>query len=79
MITEADFKKWSYEEMVPYLDTVGEYFGVDRLCYGSDWPVCLVAGNYEKMISVIERWSSQLSVEAQNKIFGMNTCRFYNL
>jgi len=44
MITEADYTAWSYEEIVPYLDTVAEYFGVDRLCFGSDWPVCSSGG-----------------------------------
>lgn len=79
MITEAVYTAWSYEEIVPYLDTVAEYFGVDRLCFGSDWPVCLVAGSYDRMIEVITRWSKQFNKADQEKIFGENTSRFYKL
>ncbi|MEY3688010.1 MAG: hypothetical protein RIR84_851, partial [Bacteroidota bacterium] len=48
-------------------------------CYGSDWPVCLVAGSYERMIQVAEKWSSQLSANEREKIFGKNIIKFYNL
>jgi L-fuconolactonase len=79
MITEADYTTWRYKELIPYLDTVAEYFGVDRLCFGSDWPVCLVAGSYDKMMEVVVRWSKQFNKEEQEKIFGENACRFYKL
>jgi L-fuconolactonase len=79
MITEADFKQWKYEDILPYMDAVGEAFGIDRICFGSDWPVCLVAGSYERMIHVAEKWSSQLSANEREKIFGKNTIKFYNL
>lgn len=79
MITEADYTQWRYEDIVPYMDAVGEAFGTDRICFGSDWPVCLVAGSYERMIQVAEKWSSQLSVIEQENIFGKNTIKFYNI
>jgi len=79
MITEADYTQWRYEDIVPYMDAVGEAFGTDRICFGSDWPVCLVAGSYERMIQVAEKWASQLSVIEQENIFGKNTIKFYNI
>lgn len=79
MITEADYMRWTSDDIVPYLDVVGEYFGTDRLCFGSDWPVCLVAGSYEKMMHVVEKWSDQFSSEVKNNIFGNNTERFYKI
>ena len=79
MITEADYQQWKYDEIVPYMDVVAEAFGIDRLCYGSDWPVCLVAGNYKNMFEVVDQWAKQLNVADQEKLFGLNTCRFYNI
>ena len=79
MITEANHSTWTYDEIVPYMDVVGEAFGTDRICFGSDWPVCLVAGQYDKMIGVVETWASQLNTNTQEKIFGLNTCTFYNI
>ena len=79
MITEANYTNWDYEDIVPYMDAVGEAFGTDRICYGSDWPVCLVAGKYDKMIEVVEKWGSQLTTKEYEQLFGLNTCRFYKI
>lgn len=79
MITEANYSTWIYDDIVPYMDVVGEAFGTDRICFGSDWPVCLVAGQYDKMIGVVEKWASQLNSKTQEQIFGLNTCTFYNI
>ena len=79
MITEANYSTWTYDDLVPYMDAVGEAFGIDRICFGSDWPVCLVAGDYDKMIGVVEKWASQLNQHDYNQLFGLNTSKFYNI
>lgn len=79
LVTEADWQKWTDTDIKPYLDIVLEVFGVDRLMYGSDWPVCLLAASYEKQLSVITTYIKMLSVEEQNKIMGLNAINFYNL
>jgi L-fuconolactonase len=79
MITEADFKNWKYDDLMPYMEISAEYFGVDRLCFGSDWPVCLVAGSYKQVFEVVNKFVSQLSVDEQSKIFGKNATDFYKL
>jgi L-fuconolactonase len=79
MITEASFTQWTYDDIAPFMDAVGEAFGTDRICFGSDWPVCLVAGSYDKMIEVVQKWADQLTSTEQDKIFGLNTIKFYNL
>jgi L-fuconolactonase len=79
MITEASFTQWTYDDIAPYMDAVGEAFGTDRICFGSDWPVCLVAGSYDKMIEVVQKWADQLTSTEQDQIFGLNTIKFYNL
>src|SRR4051812_13374852 len=49
MVTEAHWANWKPEDFQPFLDVVFEAFGVDRLMFGSDWPVCLLAGDYNKV------------------------------
>ena len=79
LITEADWKKWRYEDLSPYLEIAGEYFGVDRLCFGSDWPVCLLAGSYGKVAEIVTRFLQQLEPADRNKIWGTNAANFYQI
>lgn len=79
MVTEADYQLWTPEQLHPYMNLVLEAFGPERIMYGSDWPVCLVAGNYDKVLSVVTNYISALSTWEQNAIMGTNAIRFYNL
>jgi L-fuconolactonase len=79
LITEADWKRWQAEEIRPYLDVVFESFGTRRLMFGSDWPVCLLAGTYRRVKQVIEDYLADLSESERELVFGGNACRFYGL
>ncbi|MDP4260977.1 MAG: amidohydrolase family protein [Bacteroidota bacterium] len=79
MVTEADWKQWKNEDFLPYIETVIEAFGPDRILFGSDWPVCLVAASYEKMILIVKDFFSSFSPGEQEKFFGGNAVKFYNL
>ena len=79
LVTEANHNQWSYDDLKPYLEIASEAFGIDRICFGSDWPVCLVAGSYSEVVGVIEKFSSQLNNEEKKRLFGTNTMKFYNL
>ena len=79
MITEADYKTWTPEQVHPYMKLVLESFGAGRVMYGSDWPVCLVAGNYSIVKALVTDFISDLSLEQQNAIMGGNAAKFYNL
>jgi len=79
MVTEADWKKWQYADFEPYLDVVFEAFGAKRVMFGSDWPVCNVAGGYDKMIGIVETYVSKLSAEEQACFWGLNAIEFYKL
>lgn len=79
MVTEADFNIWTPEQIHPYMDTALEAFGSKRILFGSDWPVCLVAGNYSKIKKLTTDFISQLSKIEQNSIMGNNAIEFYNL
>ena len=77
LLTEADWHRWTPEQFRPYLDVVFESFGPRRLLFGSDWPVCLVAGTYSQVVDLVAGFSSNLPSEDQEAIFGMNAARFY--
>jgi L-fuconolactonase len=79
MVTEADWRHWQASDLTPYLDVVFEAFGIDRVMFGSDWPVCLVAGSYADMIAVPKQYVSKLSANEQAKFWGGNAAKFYQL
>lgn len=79
MVTEADWKNWQPADFKPYLDTVVEAFGVNRILYGSDWPVCLVAASYSEVIQIVRDYFSSYSKYEQAAFFGKNAIAFYNL
>ncbi len=79
MVTEADWKNWKYEDFTPYLDVVFEAFGIDRVMYGSDWPVCRVAATYGEMMGIPEAYVAKLSKDEQGKFWGGNAIKFYGL
>jgi L-fuconolactonase len=79
LFTEADWKEWSAGDFYPYLDTVFEVFGPDRLMFGSDWPVMLAAGIYVQWKSLLEKYMENFPVEDKQKISGLNAIGFYNL
>jgi L-fuconolactonase len=79
MVTEADWHNWSKRDFFPYLDVVFEQFGPDRLLFGSDWPVCLVAANYTQVKNLVEEYVAPWGEEVRAKVFGENAVAFYKL
>jgi L-fuconolactonase len=79
LVTEADWKHWKPEDFRPYLDVVFAAFGIDRLMFGSDWPVCLLGGNYRRVKAIVDDYTQSFSAADKEKIFGGNAVRFYGL
>jgi L-fuconolactonase len=79
MVTEADFENWTPAQLQPYFDVVLEAFGPDRVLFGSDWPVCLVATTYKNWMGLVQKNISELSKPEQAKIMGENAVRIYQL
>lgn len=77
MVTEARHADWSPDHFTPYLETVFESFGEDRLMYGSDWPVCLLAAEYREQYELTVDAVRRFSPAAEAKVFGRNAARFY--
>ena len=79
LVTEANWHHWRADDFKPYLEVVFEAFGPDRLMFGSDWPVCLLAGSYESVFRLVQNYARQLGADTEAKFFGLNAARFYGL
>ncbi|HVW13550.1 MAG TPA: amidohydrolase family protein [Mucilaginibacter sp.] len=78
MLTEADWYGWRTEDFTPYLDVIFKAFGTYRVMYGSDWPVCVIAGGYNRALEILQIYVSKLSYQEQEQFFGGNAVSFYN-
>jgi len=79
MVTEADYQRWTTSQLLPYFEVILEAFGPDRLLFGSDWPVCLVATSYKNWMELVQKNIASLSDTEQLKIMGGNATRLYQL
>jgi L-fuconolactonase len=79
MVTEAAWRGWKAADFTPYLDVVLQAFGPERLMFGSDWPVCLLAGEYSEVVGIVEDFFGRLSSAEQEFIWGGTATRFYGL
>lgn len=79
LLTEADWQRWQPTDFRPYLDVVFDAFGTQRVMFGSDWPVCEVAGGYSRTISLLNDYLTSFSPTEQARFWGDNAVSFYNL
>jgi len=79
LITEADWQHWRAVELLPYFYLALELFGPDRLMFGSDWPVCQLAGSYGQVHHLFETAISSLSTAEQDALRGGTALRLYGL
>jgi L-fuconolactonase len=80
MITEADPVHWSAQDLRPYIEHTVASFGWDRILFGSDWPVCLLAGSYDRVVeALLEVLRPHMDATSEDKLFGTNAKEFYKL
>ena len=79
MVTETTNFKWQQEDFYPFIDVVLDAFGWRRLMYGSDWPVCLLGGNYKEVLTIVKDYISKLPENERAGIMGLNAKEFYSL
>jgi L-fuconolactonase len=77
LVTEADWTKWTVEDLRPYATHVLESFGPARVMFGSDWPVCELAATYEQVYESARTVTSALSPAEQDEVFGGTARRAY--
>lgn len=79
LVTEADWQNWKPADFSIYIETILESFGPDRIMFGSDWPVCLLAANYTQVCELLEQHTTHLTANEKQKLWGLNAERFYHL
>jgi L-fuconolactonase len=79
MVTEADWKQWTPTDLRPFVETALEAFGPARCMFGSDWPVCELAGSYQQVYNALREIVGELGASELEQIFGGTAARFYGL
>ena len=79
LFTEANWSNWSNESFKPYLDHILKSFTPDRMMFGSDWPVCLLAASYGQTIDLMEEFAKDFSKSEQESFWAGTAKRFYRL
>lgn len=79
LVTEADWERWRPAELRPLLEVALEAFGPERLIFGSDWPMCLVAANYNTVAQTAFDFAEALSPAERASLLGGNAARLYGL
>jgi len=79
LVTEANLTAWRTEDLRPVVQTALEYFGPQRLMFGSDWPVCLRAASYDRVLEAFQSLLADLNDEERSRIFSGNATEFYGI
>jgi L-fuconolactonase len=79
LVTEADWRGWTADQLRPYLDVAFDSFGAYRLLAGSDWPVCTVAADYQRTLAIIDEYLVSRPEAEREAVMGGNAERFWNL
>ena len=77
--TAADMDSWEAADLEPYIDHALDVFGADRLMYGGDWPVTLLAGDYQQVWGATTLLLDKLTADARAEILGGTAVRFYGI
>ena len=79
LVTEANWTSWQTDDLRPFVEFALESFGTDRLMFGSDYPVCLLAASYDRMLESFQEILTNLSDTEREKIFSRNAARVYRV
>jgi L-fuconolactonase len=79
LVTEADWRHWTIEDLQPYVSRAIGWFGADRMLFGSDWPVCLLAAPYTRVFETAGQLTDGLTAAQQEAVFGRTAIAAYGL
>jgi len=79
VVTEADKDQWTTADVAPYIEHIVEQFGEDRVMFGGDWPVVLMASPYRRWAATLDEVTAGLSNDAKRKLWNTNARTFYRL
>ncbi|HLI69119.1 MAG TPA: amidohydrolase family protein [Ktedonobacteraceae bacterium] len=79
MVTEADHESWQPADLEPFIAVALEAFGEDRVLFGGDWPVALLASSYRRWYETLQALTAHLTTSARRKLWEENARRFYRM
>lgn len=79
MVTEADHERWRPDDLAPFINVVVESFGEERIMFGSDWPVALLASPYQRWYETLQTLTAHLPLADRQKLWAENAQRFYRI
>jgi L-fuconolactonase len=79
LVTEADWQAWQPADLQPVADVVLDAFGPERVMFGSDWPVCLVAADYDDVVGAADALTASLSPAERERVFTGTALDVYRL
>jgi L-fuconolactonase len=79
VITEDDHERWTEGHIRPYLDRIFDVFGIERVMFGSDWPVSELTHRYADWVGILDRFTSACSDDERRRFFRQNAIEFYRL
>ena len=79
LVTEANWNSWQTDDLRPFVEIALESFGPERLMFGSDYPVCLLASTYDRVLASFQEILSNLGDDEREKVFSRNAARFYRV
>ncbi len=79
VVTEADHAAWAPDDLAPYIAHTLAAFGEDRVVFGGDWPVVLLAAPYTRWVETLDMLTAGLPAAARRKLWSDNAQRFYRL
>ncbi len=77
LVTEADWVRWTPADLAPYVDHALDVLGAERLIFGSDWPVCLLAATYPTVLATARELTADLTDTERAAVFGVNARTVY--
>ena len=77
LVTEADWERWTPADLAPYVDHALDVLGAERLIFGSDWPVCLLAATYPTVLATARELTADLTDAERAAVFGVNARTVY--
>lgn len=79
LVTEANWSTWTTDDLRPYVDYALDLFGPERLLFGSDHPVCLLAASYDRVLESFQEILEDVGQNDRALIFAGNARTFYRL
>jgi L-fuconolactonase len=79
LVTEADHERWQPADLKPFINVALESFGEERVLFGSDWPVALLASSYRHWYETLKALTAHLPLPVRRKLLAENAQRFYRI